>query len=660
MKIKTGLSLIWALLIVVSTFTIVDTIQGIEAESPTMPIDVSKKVWDGNDWVETITPYYGEIVKFKITITYYKNCENAIGAGDIIMIDTLPTSCLIYAGNANYEESYIDGNQVYWNLTEDHAIFLEDNESISIEFDAEVIDFSEDVNYAEVTAFELGCDWALFGDDDATISVVEPLLVEKEVYDSETGEWVDELLGTVTKAEPIEFRITITYTGYYDVNLMKNMIVEDFLPACCLEYGYNEIFTYPDDDLFEDPDIIVSEDLKHVTYDWTNKMFNLFAGESIVIEFETNVVEYCYDTVINCAYVDAYNGDVLLSEDDCATVDCYPPDSTIEKMVWDPDGEEWVEEISIYIDDTVTFKIDLTYYGNYNLSSISILDELHSSMEYAGNADPPETNISGNFIWWNFTEVLNDSETISIEFDAHAIGGTGSGPGINTVIVTAYEQDVPFGDSDTAGVIVIINIPPSPPDIFGDTFGEVGQELIYSAVTTDPNDDDIFYMFDWGDGSQSDWLGPQPSGEEVEATNSWDSAGTYFVKAKAKDSPLGEESDWSYYPVIVEIVLPPVPSLNVTIKQGISLSIGIDIENDGELDFENIAWNITVNKLILPKLLWAEENITPILPIGYIEKLTVSPTGFGFFNVTVQVDAPGMDLIEVSREGIIIWKFILL
>lgn len=659
MKIKTKISFVLALLIVVSTFTVIDTTQGDEGGDRDLPIVVSKKVWDGNDWVDSISTYYGETVRFNITITYYKNCEESLGAGDIKMIDELPP-CLDYVGNANFDPSYIDDDLVYWNLTDDYGVFLLDTESISIEFDTEVIDYNENINHVEVTAFETGCGWSLFGEDESTINVVDPILVDKEVYDPETDEWVDELLGTVTKVVPVKFRITVTYTGYYDYELMKNMIVEGILPTCCLEYADNEIFTYPDDDNFEDPEIIVSQDLKQVTFDWTNKMFNLYAGEEIVIEFETTVVEYCYDTVENWAYVDLYNNPVQLSDSDCASVDCYPPDSTIEKTVWDPVAEEWVEEISVYIDETVTFKIELTYYGNYNLSDISIRDELHYYLEYTGIADPPEDGISGNNIWWNFT-VLNDSDTITIEFDALAIGITGSGPGINTVYVTAFEDTDPFEDSDTAAVVIKTNTPSSPPDIIGDTAGVVGQVLTFHAVSWDPDGDDILYMFDWDDGTTSDWLGPKPSEEELSTTNTWDAPGTYYVKAKAKDLPLEEESFWSFFPVKVEIEPAPVPGLNVTINSGISTSINVKIENVGELELNNIAWNITVDRIgILQRVLLDKNGTIPTLPIGGKSTLTASPSGFGFFNVTVEVVAPGLDPIKLSKEGIIIWILIFL
>ena len=51
-------------------------------------------------------------------------------------------------------------------------------------------------------------------------------------------------------------------------------------------------------------------------------------------------------------------------------------------------------------------------------------------------------------------------------------------------------------------------------------------------------------MFDWGDGSYSNWLGPYTSGKSVEATHTWSKKGTYEVKVKAKDDH-GVVSEWS-------------------------------------------------------------------------------------------------------------------
>lgn len=667
MKKITGFSLILVLLLFVSTFSNVNALHGkerINSLTSTLPIDVSKKVWNGEEWADTATHYFGESVLFNFTITYNKNCEDGLWATEIKAIDILP-SFLEYNRSLNYKPDFINGNTIYWNLTEVYGIFLEDNESISIEFEAIVTDYGEDINFVEVTAWETGCDNNLYGSDDAEIIIADPLLVKKEVYDPIADEWVDEYFGSVTKTNPIFFRINITYAGYYDVKLMKCMIVEDFLPDCCLEYIGNEEFTYPDNMLFHDPAITISEDLKHVTYDWTNKKFNLFAGDSLLIEFEASVVDYSYSVVVNCAHVKLWNclqcpNPITLEKSDCAKVHCFPPDSVFEKKVKDPNTGDWVEEISVYVGDIVTYKMMLTYYGNDDFSDISILDELHCTMDYEeGSAIPPETEISGNLIWWNFSGPLNDSQTIEIEFNSKAVSSTGCGAGANVAIVTAYENNIVFEDSDTANVKVYSNFPPFPPDITGDTEGFEGDELKFKVITLDFDDDQIFYMFDWGDGTYSDWDGPYDSGEELKVTKSWDNAGIYNVRAKAKDISLGDESGWSFYPVEVKIDVPPVPSINIVFKPGFGLSVSAKVTNTGEVDFKNVYWNLTVKRTgLIQKTLLEKDGVIYDFPIGKTANIVGEPSGIGMIRVTLDVKAAGIDPVVFSVEGFIFSRLV--
>ena len=83
---------------------------------------------------------------------------------------------------------------------------------------------------------------------------------------------------------------------------------------------------------------------------------------------------------------------------------------------------------------------------------------------------------------------------------------------------------------------------PSTPD--GPTEGKVGTEYAYTASTTDPQGDDVHYWFEWGDGTNSGWVGPYPSGETGSASYAWTEKGDYSIKVKAKD-PEGHESIWS-------------------------------------------------------------------------------------------------------------------
>ncbi|MFX0125639.1 MAG: FG-GAP repeat domain-containing protein, partial [Candidatus Hodarchaeota archaeon] len=78
----------------------------------------------------------------------------------------------------------------------------------------------------------------------------------------------------------------------------------------------------------------------------------------------------------------------------------------------------------------------------------------------------------------------------------------------------------------------------------GKLIGKVGVSNKYLTVSMDLDNDKLYYWFDWGDNTNSGWIGPYNSGQWVEASHAWSSQGTYQIKVKAKDTH-GAESDWS-------------------------------------------------------------------------------------------------------------------
>jgi hypothetical protein len=91
------------------------------------------------------------------------------------------------------------------------------------------------------------------------------------------------------------------------------------------------------------------------------------------------------------------------------------------------------------------------------------------------------------------------------------------------------------GDNQQPYVPTILTAPP---------FGTPDIQLNFSVSTEDPEEDDIYYMWNWGDGSYSNWLGPFDSGQTVETIHEWDEIGEFEVRVKAKDI-FEAESDWS-------------------------------------------------------------------------------------------------------------------
>ena len=90
----------------------------------------------------------------------------------------------------------------------------------------------------------------------------------------------------------------------------------------------------------------------------------------------------------------------------------------------------------------------------------------------------------------------------------------------------------------------VYNHPPVKPSLDGPSLGKTKVEYTYKSSTTDHEGNKIYYWFDWGDGTNSGWIGPYSSGEIAEITHSWIKKGAYNVKVKAKDEH-GIESEWS-------------------------------------------------------------------------------------------------------------------
>lgn len=112
-------------------------------------------------------------------------------------------------------------------------------------------------------------------------------------------------------------------------------------------------------------------------------------------------------------------------------------------------------------------------------------------------------------------------------------------------MVTEYHL---FGDPSIS--IAEESIPPNTPERpTGPTDGSFRDTHSFSTSSTDPDLDDLYYQFDWGDGTYSAWAGPYNTGEEISVEHKWDDQGEYQVRVKCKDTH-GKQSDWSAPSVI--------------------------------------------------------------------------------------------------------------
>ena len=165
--------------------------------------------------------------------------------------------------------------------------------------------------------------------------------------------------------------------------------------------------------------------------------------------------------------------------------------------------------------------------------------------EYSTSAtDPDGHNVKYGFDWGDGTEITWTTFVSS--------GDTASATHIYTsdgnYDIKAKAQDSKGGESSWSEQLTVTiapnSLPGKPSKPSGPTDGGKGVTYTYTADTTDPDDDQIYYLFNWGDGTDSGWLGPEDSGDTISANHAWSSKGNYQIKVKAKDEH-GAVSDWS-------------------------------------------------------------------------------------------------------------------
>lgn len=89
-----------------------------------------------------------------------------------------------------------------------------------------------------------------------------------------------------------------------------------------------------------------------------------------------------------------------------------------------------------------------------------------------------------------------------------------------------------------------LNEPPTPPEINGPAGGAAGVEYCWTFQSDDPNNDIIYYIINWGDGSSTETECEEPN-IPVETCHTYQAQGSYTITAKAKECPDGLESEES-------------------------------------------------------------------------------------------------------------------
>jgi len=179
-------------------------------------------------------------------------------------------------------------------------------------------------------------------------------------------------------------------------------------------------------------------------------------------------------------------------------------------------------------------------------------------------------------------------------------------------------------------LLVRMNDPPEVPDIDGPTEGIAGMEVEFSFVANDPDGDDVYYWVEWGDETNSDWIGPYQSGITVNASHTWTAGGDYEIKVKAKDIYLNE-SGWSE-PLTIHIIGSIVEIERIAGGFGVN----VVIKNDGDAEATSVDWSISLEG---GSILFGRNKTGTIPSLAPGASETVKSLVFGFGKPTITVTA---------------------
>jgi PKD repeat protein len=252
----------------------------------------------------------------------------------------------------------------------------------------------------------------------------------------------------------------------------------------------------------------------------------------------------------------------------------FDPDDSIAWYAWDYDSDPYWDTVGGEEDKTVTYIWNAP--GTYEVTLEVTDTEGHSDtltriIQVTLDHPPltpnmPQGPSSGKVdVSYSYTAVTTDPDEDSLFYLFDWGDGTTSGwigpissgqtanadhtwntTGTYDVKVKAKDiHDLPSDWSPAMTVSIMENRPPEKPSVpSGPPTGKIDVSYTYVTSASDPDGDHLYFLFDWGDGSTSGWLGPYISGQTVSATQIWETSGSFEIKSKAKDEQ-GDESPWS-------------------------------------------------------------------------------------------------------------------
>jgi len=205
-------------------------------------------------------------------------------------------------------------------------------------------------------------------------------------------------------------------------------------------------------------------------------------------------------------------------------------------------------------------------------------------------------------------------------------------------------------------ITVSAEAPDIPDTPQGPNWGDKGVLYTFTLNHTQGIASDLIeYQVDWGDDTDTGWIGPFDEEEPIFLQKKWDTTGDFEVTVKARNIDTFEESDWS------EPHLIHIDTLEIRSISG-GMGVSAVIENVGDTS-KDVDWAISAIGGTFPILHVNTESSGSIEPLtaGTSEMISL-PTflGLGRFKINIVLECAGEPVIEETVDATVLFFYVLI
>jgi hypothetical protein len=234
------------------------------------------------------------------------------------------------------------------------------------------------------------------------------------------------------------------------------------------------------------------------------------------------------------------------------------------EYMFDEDGNLQCPVVSAY-NDTLVILAEYEENGNKDIiclySSIDILDEEINKMFIANSTEgeycPNLIHVENQTFICSFIKNGNIFTTWTMDGGAHWTPPFQVNENEGKVVDTYKSSSLCFPfliweeqHQDIDLFLEKFTMPPATPTIQGRNSGTIGTSYELTITATHPDELNLSYFIDWGDGTNESWTDLTSSGKSLTLNHIYDSEGIYDIRGKARNNE-GVESFWAFHQVTI-------------------------------------------------------------------------------------------------------------